>query len=419
MNAMREPIPERQLDLARMLGALLLASGAVALFIRKEANDSWADFPTLLVLLIPCALLYGLGIGALDRWVGTDRRDGGAVGLRGAEPKLVGDRGAAVEEDGAEPWRATFVIFALLLVPLVGFQLVELLNGDANAPLNSTWIFLVTAGLAGFAAYRRGVFYAVFVAGIALLIAWLSLWSEILDDPSVSTIRWLLFVFALGLVAVAVVLERAGDRRGPDLVTVAGLAAVTAGVLGFVGAAAELAGQSVRGLGSDGDGIRQKQEWDFYLLIVSLALLWYGTRVARRGPAYVGAFGLLFFTVSVGAELATQLGGDEAKGEAFGWPLLLLLLGAAGLAAGFLLPLRGGGPGGPGGGFGHGGPGGPGGPDGPGGPGGPAAPVGYPPPGGEPAPPPTQPLPPGGETETGQATQTGQPPPPGQYPPPA
>ena len=41
------------------------ATGALALFLRKSEADQWAAFPKLLVLAIPCVLLYGLGIGAL------------------------------------------------------------------------------------------------------------------------------------------------------------------------------------------------------------------------------------------------------------------------------------------------------------------------------------------------------------------
>jgi peptidoglycan/LPS O-acetylase OafA/YrhL len=413
VNARPEPVPQRYVDLARMLGALLFAAGAVALFLRKEDQDKWAALPKLLVLLVPCALLYAVGIGALDRWVAPGRGGAGDgpggpqphPGVRGAGAKLSATEGA---EPHADPWRATFVIFALVLAPLVGFQFIQTVQGDTSAPLNAAWIFAVTAALAGFAVWRAGVAYATLLGGVALLIAWLALWNEILDDPSGTTVRWLLLIFGALLIAGAVALERAAVPQSPDLVTVGGIALVLAAAIGLAGAA----GDGLISLGEGTESVEQHQEWDVLLLAVSLTLIWYGTRVARRGPAYVGAIGLAAFVGSVGAEVSRELSGDRADGAAFGWPLLLLLLGAGALVAGFVLPRRAGGAGGPGG--------------LPGGPGGPGP--GYPPPGGPPAPPPPagqpqpapppppvgppQPAPPPG-AEPGQETRPGGYPPPG------
>ena len=53
-----------------------------------------------------------------------------------------------------------------------------------------------------------------------------------------------------------------------------------------------------------------------------------------RGPAYVGFLGLLAFALFQGAEVNALLEGDEPDGSFVGWPLILLLVGAAGLAAG-------------------------------------------------------------------------------------
>ncbi|MGH2802743.1 MAG: hypothetical protein ACRDL4_06835, partial [Thermoleophilaceae bacterium] len=64
--------PDRRGDWLRMLGGVLLAVGAVILFVRK--SEDWAAFPLLLVVAIPCALLFGVGVvaalgtGAVARW---------------------------------------------------------------------------------------------------------------------------------------------------------------------------------------------------------------------------------------------------------------------------------------------------------------------------------------------------------------
>jgi hypothetical protein len=71
-----------------------------------------------------------------------------------------------------------------------------------------------------------------------------------------------------------------------------------------------------------------------FLLVLALALVWYGVRAAWRGPVYVGAIALLAFTLSVGIEVAGIFDGDAPSGDLFGWPLLLLVVGGAALAAG-------------------------------------------------------------------------------------
>ena len=48
----------------------MFAAGAMALFVRKASQDQWAEFPKLLILAIPCVLLYGLGTG--DIRIGRD-----------------------------------------------------------------------------------------------------------------------------------------------------------------------------------------------------------------------------------------------------------------------------------------------------------------------------------------------------------
>ena len=67
------------------------------------------------------------------------------------------------------------------------------------------------------------------------------------------------------------------------------------------------------------------------MLVVGLALVGFGYSGAlTRGPAYLGAISLLIFTVSVG------LDADDASpaGKVIGWPLILLVVGAAVLLAG-------------------------------------------------------------------------------------
>jgi hypothetical protein len=73
--------------------------------------------------------------------------------------------------------------------------------------------------------------------------------------------------------------------------------------------------------------------WDLYLLVVSLALVWVGSRVRARGLGYVGGVGLLAFLISVGEQVTRLEFGHTPTTSIVGWPLALLIIGLAGLAA--------------------------------------------------------------------------------------
>jgi hypothetical protein len=73
--------------------------------------------------------------------------------------------------------------------------------------------------------------------------------------------------------------------------------------------------------------------WDLYLLVVSLALVWVGSRARVRGLGYVGGFGLLAFLISVGEQVTRLESGRAPTSHIVGWPLALLIIGLAGLAA--------------------------------------------------------------------------------------
>ena len=308
----------RNHELLLSLGGLLFAAGALTLFIRKTSREDWSDFPLLLVLLIPCVLLYALGLGLVR--LGEDR------------PPARGD---------ARPWQSVVLVVAILLAPLALFQFLETIDGSTDDSLNQAWIFLLTAALAAVAAVRIGAVFPTLLAALFGLLAWLALWDEILE-PSEETVRYLLVVVALILAAVAVVLQVRRRGFAPDVMTGAGIAAVSAGILGIGATASQFAFGLAGGFAPTPEAgeIQQEEIWNVYLLLISLALVLYGNRVHARGPVYVGAFGLFGFIVGVGAEVSAFASGEAPDGSLVGWPLLLLLLGAAGLAAGVLLTAR-------------------------------------------------------------------------------
>jgi hypothetical protein len=219
-------------------------------------------------------------------------------------------------------------------------QLVELIGGDTDKPGWTFIVFLLATAAAGYAAFVHGLRYGALLAGLFAIVSWLAL-CDALFDPSATTVRWLFLVIGAALAAAAWRLHGDDRREAPELVTAAGIAGLAAGVTAFFAAAELLFANAIASaFGSEGEaaggGVEQHIEWDFFLLALALALIWYGVRAAWRGPVYVGGVALFAFIISTGAELSDQISGDEPSGDVFGWPLVLLVLGAAALAAGLL-----------------------------------------------------------------------------------
>jgi hypothetical protein len=292
----------------RILGGVTFALGAVVLFIRKSGSISadWADFPLLLVVGIPCVLLFGLGVS--------------------------NSRAGEVER-----WRAALLVLGVLLAPLALEQLRETLGLSESS---SFWHFVVFAGTAAMAAYAAfvvGAAYQAFLAGVAGIFAWLFLWDWI-ASPGVNGFRWLLIVLGIAYAGGALALGAGDQPQGDELVTAAVIVGVLAGFIGL----AESATQAIVGsvIGGVPGGRGQGFFWDLVLLLVSLAAVAYAAVARVRGPAYVGFVGLLLFAGIVGVELSDLVKGKTPDGSLVGWPLVLLLIGGAALAAGMAAERR-------------------------------------------------------------------------------
>jgi len=306
--------PEHR-DALRLTGATIFAAGALALFLRKSSQEQWAAFPKLLVLAIPCVLLYGLGTGQLR----LGRED---------EPPADGR--------AVPPWRAAALVLGLILVPLTLLQLVDTLGGDPNKSGHTAWVFAATAAAGAYAAIVRGLRWGALFAGLALIISWIA-FCDAVFDPSATALRWLFLVVGVALAAAAFRLDRDAEREGPELVTAAGVAGLAAGLTGLIAAVGQLVAGAIAsafGSGADLGGAQQRQEWDVFLLVLALALIWYGLRATWRGPVYIGGITLFAFILSVGSEFTALFSGEAPSGDLVGWPLLLLVLGGGALLAG-------------------------------------------------------------------------------------
>jgi hypothetical protein len=288
----------------RLIGGVLFGVGALVLLIRRTAfADPWGDGLVFITLLIPTVLLYGAGF----------------VGARaGGRPNA---------------WQSTFAIFGLALMPLTLVAFLVWIGGDQASSWNSAWIFGLSGVLGFVVALAAGIRYAALAGSLLLVVAWLYLWDAIISGglgAHFSTSRWLLVAVGLVLLlAAGAVSMRRSEGISSDIVTAAGIPLVVAG--GLSGIAASVGGGLIVLT-----ALRSSLFWDIELLVVSLVLLAHGIAIGLRGTAYVGVIGLVVFIGQVGLDLDDK----SPSGHAVGWPLVLLVLGALALLAGFGPALR-------------------------------------------------------------------------------
>lgn len=331
-------------DLLRCLGGVLFASGAVLLLARKSTHHGWGHFAQLLVALLPTVLLYLLALSARK----------------------------SPASERSQPWQSVLMVAAILLVPLTLLEFLRWVGASTQHILYTAAIFAVTALLAGYATRRARVSIAALLSSLSLLVTWLLVWEKILGHPSADTYRWLLVAAGVSLLLVGGRLAQKQVIGAREIATAGGIAAVTAGVLGvvigfFVGTFRGISSvvetqtasganiSRLRGLHSSrlhpGELIThthltnphsplygvthtsglQHPGWDIYLLVVSLALLWIGSRARARGLGYVGGVGLLAFLISVGSQVTRLESGQIPTTSILGWPVALLIIGAVGM----------------------------------------------------------------------------------------
>jgi hypothetical protein len=292
--------PEDTRDALRKIGVLLLGIGIAMLWMRKEQD--WSDFVNFLILAIPAVLFYG---GALY---------------------TLKDTG------GLQPWQAVASVLGLLFVPFALAAFVDMVGGNPGSDLNTFWIFAVTAGLAAYAGLVAGVRFQLLAASLVAIISWTALWNKLLGDDGVSghigVYRGLLGILAILILAAAVMIWRSDRRDGlakaSELLTGAGVAAVIGCALGITSGFGPFV--DFFGVGAIGTNAL----WNILLLVISIGLIGIGSRIGKRGPVYVGGIGLLLFLVIVGQDLGDSSPEPNKVGW---WPPVLLVLGAAAIAA--------------------------------------------------------------------------------------
>lgn len=292
----------------RAAAGLLIGIGFVLVAIRASFSvdgDGIGSFTVFLIIGAASAILLAAGyFGAL----GVD------LGVRASRLS----------------WPSIYLVAGVLLLPIALTALIDSIDSTPDGALVTFLIFGTSAAVAIFTWARIRVPYQLLVGGVFALLAALALFEKVvglIDHPTIY--RLLTLAFALSLVAAS---QRIGgvpgsERRSgsgheaSELLSVAGLTVVAVTAIGLVGSLISLA---IPFGGFFIDVPSQSVIWDLLALLAGIALIIYASFSGIRGPGYVGALLLLIFAYSVGLDLDD----DTPEGTVFGWPILVLLIGA-------------------------------------------------------------------------------------------
>lgn len=274
--------PEGDLSLA--VAAVALGIGVVVAFQRMQ--ESWADFPLLLLVAIPCAVLFLLAL----------------VPGRGENP--IGTRA-----DGElAPWQTACLLVALLLLLGTVMQLVRTLGEDNPGSGTDTWNFALVGLCALAVAIRLRSPGATLLAALFLGTAALTAIHWIDSSAKLATYRDVLLLEGLLYLAIARTIWASRLADAKLLVALGGAGLIGGAVIGNVG---NPLGVFIVPEG-DQASVNGKDGWVLVLIIVTLGLFAFAAW-QRHGPsALVGLGGFIAFYAF------TQGGGDLS-----GWPLIL------------------------------------------------------------------------------------------------
>ena len=290
LNDLLRPPPHRGPLIAA--GAVVLAVGLGAAELRLSA-DTLAPFWHLLIFATAAGVIFALGLQAPN-------------------------------EGGRPPaYQSVLLVTGLVLLFPALLRLADVLGAELTPGFPAgelTWTSVVEAGAALYAALFRRSSICLLLAAIAFGVALLSGWEWIFHTGTFTASRWLLLVLSLALVLVALGLRAGWSRQSELLIDAAGLAILTIGIQAIVSFL-------VRSLSlfNQPTGPLLPGFWELVVLAAGCGLVAYGALDRSPGPAWLGVANLAVFVLAAGTF------SDETL---YWWPLLLIVLGAAALAAG-------------------------------------------------------------------------------------
>lgn len=221
---------------------------------------------------------------------------------------------------------------AILVLYVLSF-LARILGADGNGAGTVFWVFGVFAAVCVAVWRATSVRVLVLVAALDAEVSVLGLvfW---LGSPGLETLRTILLLLAVGLGAAGWFLRRGFPRESVLLIDAGAVAALALGATLLVslfssalsfrstfsptGAFPTTTSSTISGGGAPAG-------WSLVVLFLGVALVAFAALRREPGPAFLGALVLLSFALATGTRLSHSL---------LWWPLLLLLLGIAGLALG-------------------------------------------------------------------------------------
>jgi VanZ family protein len=272
-------------------GAVLLTTAIVMIDIRM--SEQWSDGAQLIVTLAAFVPIFASALLATP------------------------------DEDRPHAYQSVLIVAGLTLLVPVLVYLAEVLGSDQ--PLSATgaimWMAALFALIAAYPALRLGSAIAALLGVVAAGLAVQAFVDEVFDPKTPATFRWITLLLIVAYAGGAGALSEVRRRQSVQFVNAAAvwtiilaltfLGTVIASVFTGLGG-----GESIEGAGWG---------WEVVLFAASLAVIAYATLAGEPGPAYLGFIALLTTAVLVG--LPEKLG----EGSIVGWPLVLLLAGAAGV----------------------------------------------------------------------------------------
>jgi hypothetical protein len=225
-------------------------------------------------------------------------------------------------------YHSVLLVAGLLLLVITLALLAEILGAHRPPGSGATaWTFGTLAVVSAAAARRANSGACTLIAALAGGVALEAFVVWAFHPHGSGTFRAVLVLAALVYMAGAIRLRDRRRRHAVGLVNAAGIATlivaltflaqtVLAGAYSDLGVTGLLRGQSGAPFG-----------WELYLLAIGFGLLAYASADREPGPAYIGVAVLLSFAVLAGSA-------SVRRGSLAGWPLFLLVIGAAGLFIG-------------------------------------------------------------------------------------
>jgi hypothetical protein len=276
--------PDGDYSLA-VAGAALGIGSAIAY---TRMQNSWAEFPNLLLLAVPSAILFALALA----------------------PRSGGERVGTRPDGGLAPWQTLFFLFAIGLLAASLVQLIQVLGKDAPGSGTYTWIFILSGLAAADVSVRLDSPGVTLLAAIFFGAAGLFAVNWIDDQAQVATYRDVLLLEGILFILVARAVWSSRGEHANQLVALGGVGLIAGAVLG--NSASALAGlpffaDTFTSHGEDG--------WKLVLIVATIGILVFAAWRHHGGSAFVGLLGFYFFYLfTFGA------------GTLEGWPLILALV---------------------------------------------------------------------------------------------